>query len=156
MLLQALFPSRRREMDPALRLQPDQQTLTPEQEAEARHMAEAFIQARLSTEPVDEPEAEALVRQAYAAAGLAPPQPIHWVDGPLQLVAVLAPSSLGASVLDRLWGSVRDRVGDRVRASVEASVVDSVGDRVLARVGEDSMEGYVWDIAWGSLRRASV
>jgi hypothetical protein len=119
-------------MDPALRLQPGQQALTPTQEAEARRFAEESIQRHLSTEPVDEQEVEAFLRQAYQAAGLDPPQRIHWLDGPLQLVAVLAPSSMGASVLDRVGGSV----GESVEASVGASVGDSVRASVAASVGD--------------------
>src|SRR5579862_9123473 len=87
----------------SLQLQPGQQDLTPEQEAEARHFAEERIQAQLSTEPVDEQEAEALLCQAYQVAGLAPPQRIHWLDGPLQLVADLAPASIWPSVRASAW-----------------------------------------------------
>ena len=50
-----------------------QQTLTPEQQAAAKTTADRFdeacIQAHLSTEPVDEPMAEAYLRQAYERAG---------------------------------------------------------------------------------------
>jgi hypothetical protein len=63
-------------------LQPGQQALTPAQEAEALRFAEAYIRAQLSTEPVDEQEAEAWLRQAYAMAGLMSPARIRWVDGP--------------------------------------------------------------------------
>jgi hypothetical protein len=97
-------------VDPALRLQPGKPELTPEQEAASRRFAEAYIREQLSTEPVDEQQAEALLCQAYAAAGLDSPQCIHWLDGPLQLVAVVASGSAGASMWDRVGASVRDRV----------------------------------------------
>jgi hypothetical protein len=48
-----------------LRIQPGQQALTSEQEAEARRFAEAYMQVQFSTEPADEPQAEAFLRQAY-------------------------------------------------------------------------------------------
>ena len=48
-------------MDPALHLHPEQQALTPTQEAETRRFADAYIQTQLSTEPVDEEEAEAFL-----------------------------------------------------------------------------------------------
>jgi hypothetical protein len=121
-------------MDPALCLQPGQQELTPAQEAEARRFAEECIQAQLSTEPVNEQEAEALLHQAYAIAGRAPPARIHWLDGPLQLVAVLAPSSVEARVRDSVEARVRDSVWDSVEASVGVSVRDSVGNSVLDSV----------------------
>src|ERR1051326_6616947 len=53
-----------------LRLQPGQQALTPEQEEEVQRFVEARIAVQLSTEPIDESEAEALLRQAYMVAGL--------------------------------------------------------------------------------------
>ncbi|HEU5367424.1 MAG TPA: hypothetical protein VFU69_03130 [Ktedonobacterales bacterium] len=73
----------------SLRLHPGQPHLTPEQEAEAHRFADERIQAQLSTEPVDESSAEALLRQAYQVAGLAAPCRIDWVDGPLQLATVI-------------------------------------------------------------------
>jgi hypothetical protein len=162
-------------MDPALRLQPGQRKLTPVQEAEARRFIEACIQRQLSTEPVDELQAEAFLRQAYVVAGLDPPQRIHWLDGPLQLVAVLVSSSLlailrasvGDSMLDSVlaslrasvWGSVQASVGDSGWAggwaslrnsmwdSVGASVLDSIRARVWASVG-----ARVWNSVEGSGR----
>ena len=104
-------------MDPALRLHPGQHALTPAQEAEARHFAEERIQAQLSTEPVDEQQTEALLRQAYQVARLKPPKQIIWLDGPLPFVAVTAPKSVWASV----WASVWDSVWDSVRAYFETS-----------------------------------
>ena len=97
-----------------------QQTLTPEQQAAAKTTADRFdeacIQAHLSTEPVDEPMAEAYLRQAYERAGQAAPQQIHWLDGPCQLVAVLASK--------RSWL----RIADTVRESISPSVWDSLRD----------------------------
>jgi hypothetical protein len=71
-------------MDLALHLSPGQRALTPEQEAGVKAFAESRLRARLSTTPVDEREAEALLGQAYHVRGLHAPQRIHWVDGPLQ------------------------------------------------------------------------
>jgi hypothetical protein len=47
------------------------------------------IKEQLATGPVDEATAEELLRQAYAVAGEAAPNHIHWLDGPLELMAVL-------------------------------------------------------------------
>src|ERR1051326_4329961 len=86
-------------MKPHLRLDSGQQVLTPAQEAEAHRFAAARIQAQLSMEPADEHEAETLLRRTYEEAlGLAAPQRIHWVDGPLQLVEVVVTGNLGESV----------------------------------------------------------
>jgi hypothetical protein len=78
-----------RGIEAALRLQKGQQALTLEQEAEARRFAEERIRNQLDTAPVDEEQAEAFLWDAYAAAGLPPPRHIHWLDGPLELIAAL-------------------------------------------------------------------
>jgi hypothetical protein len=68
-------------MDPALRIQPGQEYLTSAQEAEAERFAEKYIRRQLSTEPVDEPETERLLCQAYAVAGLPPRNAFTgWMD----------------------------------------------------------------------------
>jgi hypothetical protein len=109
-----------------LRIQPGQQTLTPAQEAEARRFAEERIAAQLSTEPVDESEAERLLRQAYEVAGLRSPQHIFWLDGPLQLVVVRAPQYERASMEALVGAGVYDRVRAKVRASVPGNVYKSL------------------------------
>jgi hypothetical protein len=126
----------------ALRLHRGQQTLSPEQQAEARHFVERRICAYLTTTPVDEPAAEALLAQAYKAAGLASPHHIHWLDGPLELVAVLAQSDEW-HVMDELY---RERIphcvwDDSVIEDDEIGLLDvagpaSVDDRIR-RVGHD-------------------
>lgn len=113
-------------MDPTLRLHPGQHVLTPAQAAETRRFVREWITVQLSTEPVNEPEAEALLRQVYELAFLPPPKHIHWVDGPLQLVALLAPDQVEASVQESVNASVRESVDASVRESIyTASVRDS-------------------------------
>ncbi len=121
-------------MDPSFQLHPGQEELTPAQEAEARRFAQERIAAQLSTEPVDEPEAERLLRQAYGVAGLRPPQHILWLDGPLQLVVVRAPQYVQASMEAIVGASVYDRVRAKVRASVQGSVRKSLGVSARANV----------------------
>ena len=141
-----------RRVNPALRLHPGQQALTPEQEVEARRFAQACIQTQLSTEPVDEQEAERLLRQVYEAMKLTPPARIVWVDGPLQFAEMAAEArSMG------LWpsmGRAMDWISDRVLESVERIVVDqvraSVQDNVGANVWE-SVASSVWASTWDSL-----
>src|SRR5579862_7465528 len=109
-------------MDPALWLHSDQEELTPAQETEAKRFAEASIQRQLSTEPVDEQEAEGFLRQAYEAAKLIPPRHIHWLDGPLELVAVLARDEAVVFVDDGFKSRVSACVWDEsLRASTEIS-----------------------------------
>ena len=95
------------QLDPILRLHPGQEALTPAQEAEAQRFADECIRTQLSTDPVDEPQTVALLRQAYQVAGLEPPKQIIWLDGPLQFVTETAPQSVWGSVEDSVWASVR-------------------------------------------------
>jgi hypothetical protein len=88
------------------RIRPRAEAHSPQLTAEADRFTQERIRAQLSTEPVDEPAAEDLLRQVYAAARLEPPGHIHWLDGPLELVAVLAS--------DYPWAYVDDEYRDRV------------------------------------------
>ncbi len=158
-------------MEPALRLQADQDELTSAQEAEAQRFAEAYIQEQLSTEPVDEPQAEDLLGQAYAAVQLAPPRHIHWLDGPLELVAVLARTNAEVFVEDGfkdrvshcvwddslsesteisslqngVWGSVDAHVTTHWQQRVENSLPDTYRDLWIGWKISDSIRRRVWE-----------
>lgn len=160
-------------MDETFKLVPGPASLAPEQEAEARRFAQERIEAHLSTEPVDEQEAEAYLRQAYEGANLAPPARFHWVDSPIQALETLMPPRLGGiqweHLLDRvaasLWAGVRDSVKASVaanlRANVEVNIVrvdpsiwgiagierEFVGDNVLSRIGESIGAGVRANVA---------
>jgi len=71
--------------------------------------------AHLSCEPADRAAAEEGVRDAYASAGLAPPQRIVWCGGPLEIAKHLAAASsddvIGANVKAQIFDQVRTRVG---------------------------------------------
>ena len=135
-------------MDPALQLQPGQEELTPEQEAEARRFAAERIQAQLSAEPADEQAVEAWLRQAYAVAGLAPPQAIHWLNGPNHLCKVLSYPYPGdpvrASVEASIRASGRASIWDQIKASFRAGIKDHFKDSVRSRVWA-SLEANVRD-----------
>jgi hypothetical protein len=72
------------------------------------------------------------LQQAYLVAGVPPPRQIHWVNGPLELLAMLdLPKRL-----DRPWGewsSLRHEVLDRVRLNVLVRLRD-LGPRLKAKV----------------------
>lgn len=141
------------EVPAALRLQPGQETLTPEQEAEATRFAQQRIAAHLSTEPVDEPLAEAWLRQAYSVAHLPPPTEVVWVDGPLALLAVqrealtARPGVHGDAIevghINTVESAVGETVGNRVRDTIHTAV-------------RDTIETAVWDTVtytlWNAIR----
>jgi hypothetical protein len=96
-------------MDPTERSslpQDYQRPITPASAADADRFTAECIHTYLSTESVDEEETEALLRRAYSAVNLEEPAHIHWLDGPLELVAVLGREDHLISVDD----DYRDRV----------------------------------------------
>src|SRR5215472_10279025 len=101
-------------MDERLKIQPGQQELTPEQEIEAERFATEWIETQLSTEPVNEAEVEAWLRQTYQVAGLAPPSQICWLDGPLPFVQQLLPPTVRVSQWDSQWERLEDSGGASV------------------------------------------
>ncbi len=134
-----------------IRLRPTQLALSPTQLGAAQRFIQERIEAQLSTEPVDEPETEALLRDAYVIGRRPPPRHIHWVDGPLQLTAALALQDMK----DNVWWGIQNqvkhrvdremklRVDERLRHSVwgimhlvHRSVRDSVGNRVRQAMQE--------------------
>ena len=122
-------------MEAHVKLRPGQPTLTSAQAAEAERFAHARISAQLSTEPVDEGQAEALLHEAYQVAGLAAPPRLLWLDGPLELVSLFLPRSARASVWTSVGVRVRGHLGDSVYDYlVQAGVGASAGARVAALV----------------------
>lgn len=133
-------------LDSALRLQPDQQALTPAQEAEIKRFADAYIQTQLSTEPVHEPEAEALLQRIYETAGLAAPPSISWLDGPLHVVERLISSADQGHPQNSVWPALQECLGgsmfesvlaalDAVGKSIEANTLDRIEGDVRSSVG---------------------
>ncbi len=122
-----------------------------------KRYADEKISKYLSTEPVNEKEAEKHITEAYRVANLSIPKNFIWYDSPKQFTASVGDSvgaSVWASVWDSVWASVRDSVGDSVGASVRASVWASVGASVWASVWA-SVRDSVWDSVRASVR-ASV
>ncbi len=151
-----------RDINEALRLKPGQQELSPEQKAEATRFAAERIRAQLSTEPVNEQEAEDWLRQAYQVAHLAPPRRVIWLDGPLQLVWLVLPqdavqandwNSIEPIVEDSVWNSIWPAVEISVEASVRDAVRGAVGNAARGAVG-NAVRGAVGNAVgvpvWGS------
>jgi hypothetical protein len=126
--------------DKALRLRLGQQELTTAQKVAARQFVEERIQAQLATTAVDEPAAEALLVQAYEAAGFASPHHIHWLDGPLELVAVLARSDD--------WHTVDEPYRERIPHCVwDDSVMEGDEIGMLGVVGAESVDDRIRRVA---------
>ncbi len=92
--------------------------------------------------------------------GLPPPAHIHWLDGPLQLVAALA----GESAWDYVWASDDDSIKDvehivvpASRSSVEARILGGIGASIRASVKarvERSVEQSVCNLVGGNIVEA--
>jgi hypothetical protein len=139
-------------LQPALTIQPGQQTLTLEQKAEVKRFALARIQNQLAIEPVDEQEAEAFLRQIYRVAREEDPAQVLWLDSPLQLVPLALSPSIWSSVSDRVaarvWASIRDSLADDVLDEVGTIVWNRVRSSVGVLVGasvKESVEERTWD-----------
>jgi hypothetical protein len=137
-------------VDAHLRLRPEQATLTAAQVAEAERFMSERIQAQLSTAPVDETAAEDLLRQAYTAAGVAAPNHIHWLDGPLELVAALAAEDWWVSSIDDAY---RERVPHCVWDDVK---LDQAEIALLGRGVLDSIDHRIRQVAQQTEKRAMV
>lgn len=121
------------QVDPSLRLRAGQRVLTHAQIAEAERFAAEYAREQLSAEPADESAAEALLAQAYVAVGLELPHHVHWLDGPLELVPVLAQNERWFWVPDAYYERVPHCVWDDSR--IEADQI-----ALLGSVGKDSVD----------------
>lgn len=105
---------------------------------------ERWLRIGLATGPTDRPLAEAGIRAAYAAAGLAPPEQWIWLESPLRgAVAVAQLTQVRAQV----GAQVCDQVGAQVRAKVWSQVCDQVCDQARAQVCDQ-----VWAPVWAQVR----
>jgi hypothetical protein len=79
-----------------------------------RDYLDAWGKALLECRPVEHAAAEAAVRLAYAAGGLAPPRRIIWCGGPLHMAEQMAAASprddVGVNVKAQLFDAVHTRV----------------------------------------------
>jgi hypothetical protein len=128
-------------------LHPDQQALTPAQEAEAWRFVKAYMQRQFSINPVDEEQAEAFLRQAYQVAGLPPPANVHWVNGPRGVLEVVAPGSGDAGQVDEWPSNVHDEVGWELSKTPDTDLYLSLQDSLWEIVKRVSLEEgiYNWE-----------
>ncbi len=94
-----------------------QRHLTPEQAVYAREFARERVAAMLSTEVIDEREAEAHLCEAYRADKREPPATIYWLDSPLSFVL----ARIRADVLKAL-STYCCRVLLQERRAIDASI----------------------------------
>ena len=91
--------------------------LTPEHEAQIPVIRDEFIRHGLSTEPADFDSAEQAIKDAYAVAGLSPPNIFIRLRSPHEGAigaAILKETNLGTQVWDQVRAQVRAQVWDQV------------------------------------------
>ncbi|HET7074252.1 MAG TPA: hypothetical protein VFI55_09275 [Mycobacterium sp.] len=92
-------------------------TLTVEQLAHIREVADRWVNAGLSTQRCDRPRAEASVRSAYHTAGLDEPQLIVWMDSPVGGMfapAVIKSAATTMPLANHVWSLIGEQPWDRM------------------------------------------
>jgi len=136
-------------MDSALRLQPGQLELTPEQEAYAQQFIEARMVAMLSCASVDEAEVEAYLHAAYGVAGLEPPQ-VRWFDSPPAFVAAHVPEH----ERDNQEANLLEMISSSIEGSLASLDIDHPLIRALLTLSfraANSVELGVWKLLCDSV-----
>jgi uncharacterized protein DUF6745 len=116
--------------------------LTVGQYAGTIALRDEWVRAALSTEPCDRPAAEAAVRRAHRAAGLAPPRVVVWMDSPLggTLAGLVLrhrtepPTRRWAGMWDRMWAQLGQRLGADRRDRLTDQLWRQLDDAVWARL----------------------
>jgi hypothetical protein len=116
-------------------------TLTVEQIAHIREVADQWVRAGLSTQRCDRPRAEASVRSAYRSAGLNEPQLIVWMDSPLGgmfAAAVIKGAATAMPLANHVWSLIGEqpwdlvvaRLGIRPAQHLWTQITDQMADRL--------------------------
>jgi hypothetical protein len=126
-------------------------TLTVEQIAHIREVADQWMQAGLSTQRCDRPCAEANVRSAYRTAGLDEPRHFVWMDSPVggMFAAAVIKSTATAMPLanhvwsligERPWDGLVDQLGGQPAQRLWTQITDQLADGL-----GDQLKNRLWD-----------
>jgi hypothetical protein len=116
-------------------------TLTVEQIAHIREVADQWTQAGLSTQRCDRPRAEDTVRSAYRSAGLNEPRLIVWMDSPVGgmfAAAVIKGTATAMPLANHVWSLIGEQPWDQVVAQLGikpaqhlwTQITDQLNDRL--------------------------
>ena len=105
--------------------------LSPEQRGALAGYGERWQRLRASTMPADRSAAEAGVGEAYAAAGLPPPERVVWTGGPRELAQAWSSGQAAAG------DNVRSRVVDLVCRRAEVGVDRAIGLSVRTALAQE-------------------
>lgn len=127
----------------------EQQELTPEQYASARHFAQEREAFMLSTAVIDEAEAEMHLRQLYDIAGLRPPQ-VRWFDSPMAFLLAYTPPKMWEGLTSDQYGWLSGSEWKRMRAKLGASVDNQVWESLEGSLGASQQDLRNWEHLWSS------
>jgi hypothetical protein len=127
-------------------------TLTVEQIARIREVADQWVRAGLSTQRCDRSRAEDSVRFAYRSAGLDEPRHVVWMDSPVggMFAAAMIKSTATATPLpnhvwsligEQPWDVIRDQLGSQLAQHLWTQIVDQLADPLGGRPPETSKPG---------------
>ncbi|HZL01303.1 MAG TPA: hypothetical protein VFC47_15560 [Caulobacteraceae bacterium] len=112
---------------------------------------EEWVRIGLSTDRADRARAEAGVRTAYGAAGLAPPRFIVWLDSPMAGAigsSILGGAERGGSIpWEAIWGRDWGSVWDRDWRQVWRQIWEQIGNQLAGKVEMSAGEGG-WRRLW--------
>jgi hypothetical protein len=118
-------------------------TLTVEQLAHIREVADRWLNAGLSTQRCDRPQAEASVRSAYHTAGLDEPQLIVWMDSPVGgmfAAAVIKSAATAMPLANHVWSLIGeqpwDRMVDQLGIQQAQHLWTQISDQLADRLGD--------------------
>jgi hypothetical protein len=118
-------------------------TLTVEQTAHIREVADQWVRAGVSTQRCDRPRAEETVRAAYRRAGLNEPQLIVWMDSPVGgmfAAAVIKGAATAMPLANHVWALIGeqpwDRVVDQLGIAQAQHLWTQITDQLADRLGD--------------------
>jgi hypothetical protein len=130
-------------------------TLTVEQIAHIRQVADGWVQAGLSTRRCDRPRAEALVRSAYRSAGLDEPRHIVWMDSPVGgmfAAAVIKSAATARPLANHVWSLIGEQPWDVIRNRLGGELAQHLWTQITDQLA-DPLGGQIINRLWDPLER---
>jgi hypothetical protein len=130
-------------------------TLTVEQIARIRQVADEWVRAGLSTERCNRPRAEASVRSAYRSAGLDEPQHIVWMDSPvggLFAAAVINITATATPLANHVWSLIGEQPWNVISDQLGSPLAQHLWTETTDQLA-DPLGGQLRDRLWDPLER---
>lgn len=130
-------------------------TLTVEQIARIREVADQWMEAGLSTQRCDRPRAEAGVRSVYRSAGLDEPQLFVWMDSPVGgmfAAEVIKSTATATPLTNHVWSLIGEQPWDRVLDQLGTQPAQDLWGQIIGQLA-DQLGGQLQNRLWDPLER---